>query len=193
MRVHCAGDLSLVKHRCISVIGTRNVSDMGMRRAARFARELAQAQVVVVSGLAAGVDTVALQSAMHHGGRVVAVIGTSLDQAYPAQNKHLQEEIYRRHLLISQFRPGERVYPSNFPARNRTMAALSDASVIIEASESSGTLHQAAECIQLNRWLAISKSVVDDPALRWPAKFLSYERCIVLESTEDLLSRVYGA
>jgi len=147
---------------------------------------------VVVSGLAAGVDAIALGSAIRSGGRVIAVIGTPLNKAYPAQNVDMQEEIYRSHLLLSQFEIGERTFPSSFPARNRTMAAISDASVIIEASETSGTLHQAAECVRLGRWLGISKSVVEDPDLTWPEKFLKYEKCVVLESTGDLIERVYG-
>lgn len=188
-----SGEIDLVDRPAIAVIGTRNVSEIGRKRATKFARELVQRGVVVVSGLAAGVDAAALLSAMAAGGRVIAVIGTPLDKAYPAENSRLQEEIYRSHLLISQFAPGERTFPSNFPARNRTMAAISDASVIIEASESSGTLHQAAECVRLGRWLGISKSVAEDPRLEWPSKFRSYERCIVLESTEELVAKVYGA
>ncbi len=192
LSIFYAGDISLTEHRAISVIGTRKVSEDGRKRANRFARELVEAGVVVVSGLAAGVDTQALKSAISAGGRVIAVIGTPIDKAYPAANKRLQEEIYDDHLLISQFPTGTRTYPSDFPARNRTMAAISDASVIIEASESSGTLHQASECVRLGRWLAISKSVVDDPKLKWPAKFLKYDKCIVLETTESLLEAMYS-
>lgn len=187
-----AGDITLASKPAISVIGTRDVSDVGQKRANRFARELVAAGVVVVSGLAAGVDTQALGSALAHGGSVIAVIGTPLERAYPVQNASMQEEIYTNHLLISQFPAGERTYPSSFPARNRTMAAISDASVIIEASETSGTLHQAAECVRLRRWLGISRSVAEDPRLQWPSKFKGYDRCVVLESTEELLARVYG-
>lgn len=190
--IHYAGDLSLVKKRCIAVIGTREVSDIGRKRANRFARELVEAGIVVVSGLAAGVDAQALGGAMTNGGRVIAVIGTPLDKAYPAANAYLQEEIYRDHLLISQFAIGERTYPSSFPARNRTMAAITDATVIIEAGESSGTLHQASECVKLGRWLGISKSVVEDARLTWPAQFIDYPRCVVLESTAELVEKVYG-
>lgn len=188
-----AGNLALAARRCISVIGTRNVSEIGSKRAHKFARELAEAGVVVVSGLAAGVDTQALGAAIAAGGDVIAVIGTPINNAYPAANSRLQEIIYRDHLLMSQFPDGERVFPSNFPARNRTMAAISDASVIIEASESSGTLHQAAECVKLGRWLGITRGVVDDPNLEWPKKFLSYERCIVLDNTQQLLTKIYSA
>jgi DNA processing protein len=187
-----AGTLDLVRRPAIAVIGTRNVSDIGRKRASKFARELVQAGVVVVSGLAAGVDAQALSSAVDSGGKVIAVIGTPIDKAYPAANSALQEEIYRRHLLISQFEIGERTFPSSFPARNRTMAAISDASVIIEASETSGTLHQAAECVRLGRWLGITKGVAEDPRLEWPSRFRSYEKCVVLESTSDFLARIYG-
>lgn len=189
--IYLAGDVSLTKERCIAVIGARKASDIGRRRARQLGRQLAENGIVVVSGLAEGIDTEALTGAMEAGGRVIAVIGTPLDQAYPAKNKALQEAIYRDHLLISQFAPGTRVFPSNFPARNRTMAAISDASVVIEASDTSGTLHQAAECQRLGRWLAVARSVVDDPALTWPAKFIGQPRTVVLESTCQLLGTVY--
>ena len=70
------------------------------------------------------------------------------------------------------------------------MAALSDATVIIEASDSSGTLHQAAECTKLGRWLFIAKSVANDQSLSWPKKFLKYETCVPLAETNDILSKV---
>lgn len=191
--VFVVGDQAILRKRCISVIGTRQISEEGASRARRLARELAERDVVVVSGLAHGVDTCALQSAIDNGGQVAAVIGTPVSQAYPASNSALQERIYQDHVLISQFPEGTRVFPSNFPARNRTMAFLSDASIIIEASDSSGTLHQAAECMRLGRWLCIANSVVEDSRLEWPKKFLSYERCFVLKSTDELISAIYGA
>ncbi|WP_203311117.1 DNA-processing protein DprA [Sphingomonas beigongshangi] len=191
-RVFYAGNIHLLEGRCIAVIGARKATEMGRRRARQLGRQLAQAGVVVVSGLAEGIDTEALSGAMEAGGKVVAVIGTPIDQAYPAKNKALQEAIYRDHLLISQFPIGARVFPSNFPARNRTMAAISDASVVIEASDTSGTLHQAAECQKLGRWLVIAKSVKDDPALTWPAKFIGKPMTTILESTPQLLATIYG-
>lgn len=187
-----AGDVSLLKRRCIAIIGTRHVSDDGRKRANRLARELVERGVVVTSGLADGVDTAAMKSAIDNGGKTIGVIGTPLSQAYPAANARLQEEVYRHHLLISQFPEGSRVFPSNFPTRNRTMALLSDASVVIEASDTSGTLHQAIECQKLGRWLGIAKNVVENPSLTWPKKFLSYKKCFVLESTEALIQAVYG-
>jgi DNA processing protein len=192
LTIYCAGDVSLLHRPCVAVIGTRQVSPQGAARARRVARELVGAGVVIMSGLAEGVDTEAMTSAIEHGGSTIGVIGTPLDQAYPAKNKRLQEAIYRDHLLISQFRSGERVFKANFPQRNRLMAALTGATVVIEASDTSGTLHQAAECVRLKRWLFIAKSVVEDPKLTWPAKFVGYERCVVLTDTRDIISRVAG-
>lgn len=182
-----SGDLSLVRKPCVAVVGTRQVSRDGAARSRRIARELVDAGVVVVSGLARGVDTEALTSAIETGGRAIAVIGTPIDRAYPAENRRLQERIYREHLLVSMFEPGSRVYPSHFPERNKLMAAISDATVIIEASDTSGSLHQAAECTRLNRWLFIAKSVLDDPSLHWPSRFMGYLKTKQLASADDVL------
>jgi DNA processing protein len=184
----CAGDLSLVKRPCVAVVGARHVSAHGAARARRLARELSKFGVVVVSGLARGVDTEALKATIEAKGRTIAVIGTPIDKAYPAENKRLQELIYGEHLLISQFPPGKKTYPSNFPERNKLMAAISDATVIVEASDTSGSLHQAAECLKLNRWLFIAKSLLEDRTLQWPAKFTHYPKTRPLNITDDILS-----
>jgi DNA processing protein len=189
-RLWCVGDIALLHRKCVAVVGTREVTPEGAACSHRLARELAAAGVVVVSGLAKGVDTEALSGAVEAGGRVVAVIGTPIDRAYPAENKHLQERIYREHLLISQFAPGERVFPTNFPERNKLMAALSDATAIIEAGDTSGTLHQAAECGRLGRWLFIAKSVVDNALLQWPKRFLGQPKVDSFSSTEDMLKAI---
>jgi len=179
-----------LRQPCVSIVGTREATDVGWQRARRLGRELAEHSVVVVSGLAKGIDTAALTGAIDVGGRVIAVIGTPINQAYPIENAALQEKIYQEHLLISQFPLGERVFPSNFPKRNRVMAALSDASVIVEASDTSGTLHQAAECQRLGRWLFIMRSVAEDRRLKWPARFIGKPKVAVLASTAEILDVV---
>jgi DNA protecting protein DprA len=186
-RVYYAGNLALLERPSISIVGTRNVSDDGAARARRLARELVAAGVVVVSGLAKGVDTVALTSAVESSGSVVAVIGTPLDRAYPAENARLQEHIYDKHLLLTPFRVGERTFKANFPKRNRVMAAISDATVIVEAS---GTLHQAAECERLGRWLFIMKSILDYERVSWPRNFIGKSKVALLNSTQDIIDAV---
>ncbi|MGI4799391.1 MAG: DNA-processing protein DprA [Janthinobacterium lividum] len=188
--VYIVGNYRLLDRPTVSIVGTREVSPAGRIRASRLARELASTDVVVMSGLAKGVDTAALTAAIQANGHVAAVIGTPLEQAYPKENANLQEEIYNNHVLISPFANGEAVYKGNFPKRNRVMAALSDATVIVEASDTSGTLHQAAECQRLGRWLFIMKSVVDDNSLNWPAKFIGKPKTAVLTRTLDLIEAI---
>jgi DNA processing protein len=188
-RVWYAGDASVLKRRAVAIVGTRKATPEGAARARRLARELVEAGVTVVSGLADGIDTAALTAAIEAGGRVAAVIGTPLDKAYPAANAALQVTIHREHLLVSQFAAGSRVFPSNFPQRNKLMAALTDATAIMEAADGSGTIHQAAECVRLRRWLFIARAVAEDPTLEWPKGFLGDDkpRSSKLRETRDVL------
>ncbi|MBN9018706.1 MAG: DNA-protecting protein DprA [Rhizobiales bacterium] len=188
--LYVAGDTHLFSEASVSIVGTREVSEAGRRRAMQLSRDLVRAGVVVVSGLAKGVDAAAHMSAIEHDGRTIAVIGTPLDKAYPAENSRLQMEIYEHHLLVSPFREGEVVFKTNFPKRNRVMAAVSDATVIIEASDTSGTLHQAVECQKLGRWLFIASSVATDPSLSWPAKFLDKPKTAILTSSQQVIDVV---
>lgn len=188
--IFIVGDATILHRPCVSIVGTREVSDEGYARASRLARELSKAGVTIVSGLARGVDTASHTAAIENNGKTVAVIGTPVTKAYPAENSRLQEKIYREHLLVSPFSPMEKVFKGNFPKRNRVMAAISDATVIIEASDTSGTLHQAAECQRLGRWLFITKSVADDTSLTWPARFIGKPKVGVLKSISDLLEAI---
>lgn len=186
------GDLGLLKNTgMVSIVGSRDCSEEGRRRAARLARILAERHITVVSGLAKGIDTAAHTGAIEAGGRTIAIIGTPIDQAYPRENASLQEQIATDHLLLSQFASGSAVHRGNFPARNRTMAFISHATVIIEASDGSGTLHQGWEAIRLQRPLFIAKSAAEKPGAKWVTDFLNYNATILSEDTiEDLLEVV---
>ena len=188
--VYCAGDLSILQRPSVSIVGTRDISPEGAARARRLARDLASVGATVVSGLARGVDTEALTSAIAAGGQTCAVIGTPLEKAYPAENARLQEEIYTDHLLLSPFAPGEQTFKANFPKRNRVMAALSDATVIVEASDTSGTLHQAAECVRLDRWLFIMSAIQREGRVSWPSKFIGSPKVAWMSSTQDVLDAI---
>lgn len=188
LQLFAAGDARLLHAPVrVSVVGARDASPEGLRRAAKLAAQLVDHRVVVVSGLADGVDAVAHRAVISAGGRTIAVIGTPLDRCYPAKHQALQEAIYRDHLLVTQFPVGSRVQASNFPARNRTMAMLSHASVIVEASDSSGTLSQAAEIQRLGRSLFIMRSLVENRRLAWPAAFLK-SGAQILDDVAQILS-----
>lgn len=186
--LYTEGDSGLLRAcRRVSIVGSRKASELGVRRAERLARVLSEAKVTVVSGLAEGIDTAAHRSTLRHGGRTIAVIGTPLEQAYPRSNAELQAQIARDHLVVSQFAPNRPVKRQNFILRNRTMALVSDASVIVEASESSGSLSQGWEALRLGRLLFVMKSVVEDASLKWPRKMLDYG-AYILSEPDELLS-----
>ncbi len=173
--VYFAGNSELLRSRVrVAVVGARRASEDGLRRAARLARELTRRGMLVVSGLAEGIDTAAHLAAISSGGATAAVLGSPIDVAYPAKNFELQREIMRSHLALSQFPSGHPVLRTNFPQRNRTMALFSDATVIVEASDGSGTLSQGWEAIRLGRPLFLLRSVVEDPSLRWPAEMMQF-------------------
>jgi DNA processing protein len=182
--LYYAGDVGLLSRPGVSIVGTRKATSHGRARAARLARELVERGVVIVSGLAKGIDTTAHETALESGGQTIAVIGTPLSKVSPAENGPLQETIWREHLLISPFAEGTNVFPSNFPQRNKIMAAISDATVIVEATSESGSLHQARACQDLGRWLFILKSVLDSS--EWPKRFLNNEKTVILERTEQI-------
>lgn len=143
----------------VSVVGTRRPSERGIELAREIVGSLVREGAVVVSGLARGIDTVAHTAAIEGGGRTVAVLGTPLDVFYPPENRELQLRLMREHMVVSQFPIGWPVARRNFPMRNRLMALLSDATVVVEAGELSGVVHQARECVRLGRPLLIHKAL----------------------------------
>jgi DNA processing protein len=175
----------LMRHPRVAIVGTRRPSVEGERRTRRLVKELVNVGAVVVSGLAEGVDTVAHTQTLALGGKTIAVLGTSLDDVFPKANADLQKRIGESHLLVSEFAPGSRVAKGNFPRRNRTMALLSDASVIIEAGATSGTVSQGWEAIRLGRPLFLLKSLVD-AGLDWPREMVDHG-AFVLNDIGDLL------
>jgi DNA processing protein len=181
----CAGDVALLQTPSVSIVGSRAASKEGLARAKRFAKLLVERGMTVVSGLADGIDTAAHRSAIEGGGRTIAVLGTPLEKTYPAKNRDLQELIMREHLAVSQFAAGTKTGRHSFPTRNRTMALISGATVIIEAAEGSGSLHQAWEAIRLGRQVFLAKSLFDNSELKFPREFESYG-AEVLENEESV-------
>jgi DNA processing protein len=167
----------LADSRSVAVVGTRTPSKEGLSRTRKLVRELVADNFTVVSGLAAGVDRMAHETAIEAGGRTIAVIGTPLSHAYPKENSDLQRHIAKNFLVISQVpvkRYESQDYRRNrffFPERNITMSALTVATIIVEAGETSGTLIQARAALHQGRKLFILDSCFRNPRLTWPAKF----------------------
>lgn len=171
------GAWELTEAKSIAVVGTRNPTEEGIARADRLARELVSRDYTVVSGLASGIDTAAHRGALAAGGRTIAVIGTPLGEVYPKDNAELQERIASEFVVISQvpvLRYERQKPPQNrlfFPERNVTMSALTEATIIVEAGETSGTLVQARAALHQGRKLFILDSCFQRPDLTWPARF----------------------
>jgi DNA processing protein len=178
-------DIPLPKPR-VSIVGSRDASAEALASASSITKTLVSRGVVIVSGLAKGIDTSAHESAISAGGKTIAVLGTPLDKEYPAQNFNLQHEIMHNHLAISQFRIGHPTRPKDFVLRNRTMALISDATIIVEAGDKSGSLHQGWEALRLGRSLFLWTSIVSNSKLSWPAKMLEYG-AVELVDPEDVL------
>lgn len=176
--LYYSGNLDYLSTRSVSIVGTRNPTPEGLKRTAKLVKLLVEDDFTIVSGLARGVDTHAHKTAIANGGRTVAVIGTPLDKVYPKENKEIQNVIAHNHLLISQvpfYRYRQQGIMGNrlfFPERNKTMSALSEGTVIIEAGETSGTLVQAKAALQQGRKLFILDSCFKNKAISWPEKFL---------------------
>ncbi len=169
-----------------AVIGSRKASPEGLKAAYEITSTLVREGVIIVSGLAEGIDTSAHETAIQEGGETIAVLGTPLNRFYPQKNRQLQEYIMHHQLTISQFPIGYPIQPKNFIIRNRLMALISDASIIVEAGDSSGSLHQGWEALRLGRPLFIRTSIINDHSLCWPKKMLEYG-AIELTEPEEVL------
>jgi DNA processing protein len=121
--LYIAGDKRIIKHPSrVSIIGTRTPSQTGIENAQKLANFLVKNDVVIISGLAKGIDKIGHETTIKAGGKTIAVLGTPLNKCYPNENLQLQKEIIRNHLAISQFPIGHPTQKKNFPLRNRTMA-----------------------------------------------------------------------
>ena len=158
----------------VSLVGSRKASERGLRNARRLAAWLVKRGAVIVSGLAEGIDTAAHEATLAAGGRTIGVIGTPIDEFYPSRNRALQTRLMHEHLVLSQFAPGHPVQPKNFAIRNRTMALISHATIIVEAAEKSGSLHQGWEALRLGRPLFVLDWLMEDPGLKWPSELAHY-------------------
>lgn len=134
------GDLSLLKEPAIAIVGTRSPSNYGRIVTERFAETLARSSVVIVSGLAYGVDSIAHRKALDVNGKTIAVFGSGFDNVYPAAHTNLANEIAEKGLLLSEYRPEVEPSKYTFPKRNRLVAGLSDGVLITEAGRKSGTM-----------------------------------------------------
>jgi DNA processing protein len=162
--LHYIGVLPGSRRTSVAIIGTRRPSGYGKEVTHRLSYDLAKRGIVVVSGLALGVDAIAHAAALEAGGTTIAVLGNALPTISPSTNRDLGERIVKHGgAIISEYDAGSRVFPSNFLERNRIVAGLSDAIIITEATSRSGTLNTAARALEQGKEIFVVPGNITSP------------------------------
>jgi DNA processing protein len=175
----------------VTVVGARRATSYGREVGRDLGRELGAAGLVVVSGLAFGIDACAHRGALEGGGRTIAVLGCGPDVAYPAAHRSLWRRICESDLVISELPPGAVPWRWTFPARNRIMAALAGMTVVVEAAARSGSLITADLAADLGRDLGAVPGPVNSRASAGPNNLLAGGACVVREA-QDVLDAMLG-
>lgn len=145
------GSLPPIDAVCVAIVGTRKATTQGKLVARQIAKDLASYGIIIVSGLAIGIDTAAHEGALESEGRTLAVLANGLDTIYPSQNSVLAENIIKRGAIISEYPLTTPAYPNQFLERNRIVSGLCIATIVIEAPERSGTLATARFALEQGR------------------------------------------
>ncbi len=185
----CLGDPSALDRspdRHVAIVGTRESSAYGDRTAGRLAAACAREGIVVVSGLARGIDAAAHRGAMKAGGRTIAVLGTGVDVPYPVSHRTLHREVQEAGLVLSEMEPGTRATPGCFPRRNRLIAGLASVVVVVEAPFKSGAMNTTSWAEDLGRTLASVPGQIDDPRCAGSNRLL-HDGAHVITDVDDLL------
>lgn len=159
-------------NRCIAVVGTRRPTGAGREAARQIATRLAQADFTVVSGLALGIDTVAHEATLEAGGHTISVLGCSLDRVYPKRNAGLKARIESAGTVVTEYPPGTDSRPFHFPERNRIIAALSRAVIVVEGAARSGALITARFALDLGRGVYAVPGSIRNPAAAGPNELI---------------------
>jgi DNA processing protein len=183
------GALHLLTARAVAVVGSRAATPYALQVGERLAAELAERGVTVVSGLARGVDSAAHRGCLRAGGWTVAVLGSGLDRIYPSEHASLAEEIAGRGVLLAELAPGAAPLPEHFPLRNRIISGIALATVVVEASERSGSLITARSALDQGRdVMAVPGSVLS--GRNRGSHALLKDGAKVVETADDILQEL---
>jgi DNA processing protein len=164
--LYVRGNLSVFSHHAVAIVGSRSPTVYGKHATTLIARELVECSLVVVSGLARGIDTVAHETAVTAGGATIAVLGCGVENIYPKVNKTLADRIVENGCIVSEFPLGTPPEAFNFPRRNRIISGCSAAVVVVEAGEKSGSLITAGYALQQGREVCAVPGPINSPLSR---------------------------
>ncbi|MDO9574004.1 MAG: DNA-processing protein DprA [Candidatus Contubernalis sp.] len=187
--LYVKGTALFEKGKRVAVVGTRKCTSYGKKMAMEISRTLAEQGFTVVSGMARGIDTLAHISCLKAGGSTIAVLGSGLDVIYPRENEGLSKRIIEKGALISEFPPGTKPLPRNFPMRNRIISGLSLGIVVVESAEKSGALITADCALEQGREVFAVPGNVDSPYSRGCNRLIK-EGAVLLESPIDILQEL---
>lgn len=185
--LYVKGELTQRHQLCVAIVGSRHCSLYGQEQAARFAHLLANAGFTIVSGMARGIDAAAHRGALSAGGQTLAVQGCGLATCYPPEHKKLFEEIWTHGACISELPMDAAPKREHFPARNRIIAGLSLATMIVEAGLRSGAMITARMALENSREVLALPGRIDSPLSRGPHQLLR-QGAVLVESIEDIVS-----
>ena len=181
------GKLEILSRLCLGIVGSRAATNYGKVQARHFGKELAGQGIVVVSGLARGVDTEAHQGALESGGETAAVLGSGLEVIYPPENKKLYDRIAQVGLIISEFTPLAHPEPRNFPVRNRTISGLCRGILVVEAKARSGALITADFALEQGRDVFAIPGPINSANSAGTNNLIKQGACLV-SGIEDILT-----
>ncbi len=185
--LYCLGSADLNPERAISVVGTRRATAIGRDNTDYLIHELTSYHTHIISGLAYGIDSAAHTAALDHGLPTVAVLGHGLDQIYPASNRPLAKRILENGgALVTEYPSGTAINPRYFPARNRIIAALSDATVVVEASEKGGALITAAIAGSYHREVFAVPGRLGDTYSKGTNNLIATNRALMVRNARDI-------
>lgn len=180
------GDIAALNSRCIAIVGTRTASNYGKETARRFARELAEVGITIVSGLAEGIDTEAHAGALEAKGETIAVFGCGLDRIFPPRNAALAANIEKNGALVSEFPLGHPTAKWTFPRRNRIISGLSMGVVMVEGHYDSGAMITAKHAIDEGREVFAVPGNIEIDGSKGP-HWLIKQGAKLIESVDDIL------
>lgn len=174
----------------VAVVGTRTPSPYGQLVTEKLSRELSALGITVVSGLARGIDTIAHDTALRHGGRTIAVIGSGIDVPYPSENRKLMERIARDGAVVSEFPMGTKPDAPNFPRRNRIISGLSVATVVVESALDGGAMITASTALDQDREVFAVPGPITEKRSTGPNVLIRDARAKLITSLEDILTEL---
>lgn len=184
------GTTDLNNEKIISIIGTRNNTDYGKQLTEKLVEDLAQHQVTVISGLAFGIDAIAHKAAVKNNIPTIGVLAHGLDSIYPSQHKSLAKEMLLNGGLLTEFRKNTKADKHNFPKRNRIVAGISDATIVIETATKGGSIITAELAYNYNRDLFAMPGRITDTKSLGCLKLIQQNKAVLLTSAEQLVEEM---